>query len=518
MYDISYDNIKIGDHVPDDQIQWATNIEVSPDGTRETVYRYFYYGLTDDTGVNLDSPTKQYYGGRQELQFVRDKFNDGTFGRWQPVTDDTFPEYIYKDYYHPKGYGYKYGHAPALKYDPNDSKHNGDFRIFDPYSPLYKVSIIDDTTGRPLKVYEENPVPEQGYPDTLDQAEQTNQKIYDQVNDYLQNRYTKVSDDFGQISVNNADNSKHSEGTEEYAKYVYTIHLVQIATEHVAYKTLKRTIHFVADDASHTMLQQPQEQLANLTMIYYTDLNGNHVNAKKNAQGQLVVDNNSIATDEWTVDPIGNRSITGEYFDRVQQDQITAGNVPGTWNIVRVATTNPDGAPLTTKYAPAKLINREISDGSNEDVYLVYHREVDQPTTPGDHGGHSTTPSDPTDHGHHNDQPTTPSDPGDHGNQPTTPTNPSDQPAIPGDHINHGGQDDISTTSDKPADHVVSGGNKNATSTNTGLVLNKGVTVAATASNEHKLPQTGNVKESWSLAGLGLLSMMGLYGLRKKHD
>lgn len=96
MYDISYDNIKIGDHVPDDQIQWATNIEVSPDGTRETVYRYFYYGLTDDTGVNLDSPTKQYYGGRQELQFVRDKFNDGTFGRWQPVTDDTFPEYIYK--------------------------------------------------------------------------------------------------------------------------------------------------------------------------------------------------------------------------------------------------------------------------------------------------------------------------------------------------------------------------------------------------------------------------------------
>ena len=192
--------------------------------------------------------------------------------------------------------------------------------------------------------------------------------------------------------------------------------------------------------------------------------------------------------------------------------------MPGTWNIVRVATTNPDGAPLTTKYAPAKLINRETSDGSNEDVYLVYHREVDQPTTPGDHGGHSTTPSDPTDHGHHNDQPTTPSDPGDHGNQPTTPTNPSDQPAIPGDHINHGGQDDISTTSDKPADHVVSGGNKNATSTNTGLVLNKGVTVAATASNEHKLPQTGNVKESWSLAGLGLLSMMGLYGLRKKHD
>lgn len=49
-YDISYDNVKIGDYVPDDQIQWSTNINVSPDGTKETVYRYFYYGLTDDTG------------------------------------------------------------------------------------------------------------------------------------------------------------------------------------------------------------------------------------------------------------------------------------------------------------------------------------------------------------------------------------------------------------------------------------------------------------------------------------
>lgn len=478
-------------------------------------------------GVNRDSPTNQYYGGRQELKFVRDKFNDGTFGRWQPVTDDTFPEYVYKDYYHPQGYGYKYGHAPALKYDPNDVKYNGDLRVFDPYSPLYKVSIIDDTTGRPLKVYAENPVPEQGYPETLDRAEQTHQKIYDQVNDYLQSGYAKVSDDFGQISVNNADNAKHSEGTEEYAKYVYTIHLVQTATEHVAYKTLKRTIHFVADDASHTVLQQPQEQLANLTMIYYTDLNGNHVNAKRNEQGQLVVDNNGIAIDEWTIDSIGNRGITGEHFDRVQQDQITAGNVPGTWNIVRVATTNPDGDPLTAKYAPAELINHNASDGSSEDIYLVYHREADQPTTPGDHDGHSTTPTDPTDHGHHDEQPTTPSDhddqpsmpsdPSDHGNQPDTPTKPSDTTSIPGDRINHGGQDDISTTSGNPIEHVVSVENKDAISINTGMVLNKNVTVAATAPSERKLPQTGNVKESWSLAGLGLLSMMGLYGLRKKH-
>ncbi len=373
-YHVSYDNMKIGDYVPDDQIQWSTNIETSSDGTKETVYRYFYYGLTDDTGVNIDHPTKQYYGGRQSLQFIRDKHADGSFGQWRPVTTDIFPDYVYQDYYHPQGYGNKAGHAPALKYDPNDTQHNGDFRVFDPYSPLYKVSIIDDTTGQALKTYDENPVPEQGYKDTVAQAAQTNQEIDYQVANYLQHVYAKVSDDFGQISGQNADNAKHSEGTKEYAKYTYTIHLVQTATKHVDHKTVSRTIHFVADDGRHTVLQNPQQQIVHLTMTYYTDAAGNLVNVKKDAQGRLLVDvtNTDPVTKVWLIDATGNVGLSGNSFAQVKQNQLT--NDQGTWYIERAADGQIDGEPLPTNYAPAQVVDKNAEDGTNEVIYLLYQQ------------------------------------------------------------------------------------------------------------------------------------------------
>ena len=149
VYTVDYTKIKIGDYVPNNQVYFNTaDAEVSADGTHETVYRYFYYGMTDenDEGINTDHVTKQHYGGRQALEFTRTKTinTDGQviYGKWTPVTTDTFPEYIYKDKYQFKGYD--------GKYDPNDPMHNGEIHGFDPYGPLYKVSIIDDVTGKIL--------------------------------------------------------------------------------------------------------------------------------------------------------------------------------------------------------------------------------------------------------------------------------------------------------------------------------------------------------------------------------
>lgn len=252
---------------------------MSSDGTKETVYRYFYYGMSDenDEGVNIDHVTKQHYGGRQALEFTRTKTvdTDGQviYGKWTPVTTDTFPEYIYKDNYQVKGYDGQYAHAPAVKYDPNDPMHNGGMSVFDPYAPLYKVSIIDDVTGKTLNTYAGNPVPEKDYQHTLDRAEQTRKNIYDQVDEYKSKGYTVASDDFGSISIKNADNAKHSEGTEDNAKYVYTIHLTtNKAIAHTDTKTATRTIHYVANDETGKQLQDDTTQNVTLTSsTYYTD-------------------------------------------------------------------------------------------------------------------------------------------------------------------------------------------------------------------------------------------------------
>ncbi|EDX42599.1 LPXTG-motif cell wall anchor domain protein [Limosilactobacillus reuteri subsp. rodentium] len=324
VYKVDYTKIKIGDYVPNNQVYFNTaDAEVSADGTHETVYRYFYYGMTDenDEGVNTDHVTKQHYGGRQALEFTRTKTvdTDGqvTYGKWTPVTTDTFPEYIYKDKYQVKGYDGQYSHASAVKYDPNDPMHNGEIHGFDPYGPLYKVSIIDDVTGETLNTYEKNPVPEAGddYQYTRDRAEKTRQSIYDQVDEYKSKGYTVASDDFGSISINNTDNANHSEGTDEDAKYVYTIHLTHKATPHTDSKIASRTIHYVANTKDGHELQDDTTQNVMLTSsTYYTDaLTGNRVNAKQDANGDWIVDTENataLPAITWTVNADKSTGLT----------------------------------------------------------------------------------------------------------------------------------------------------------------------------------------------------------------
>ena len=87
VYTVDYTKIKIGDYVPNNQVYFNTaDAEVSADGTHETVYRYFYYGMTDenDEGINTDHVIKQHYGGRQALEFTRTK-TINTDGQWHMV-------------------------------------------------------------------------------------------------------------------------------------------------------------------------------------------------------------------------------------------------------------------------------------------------------------------------------------------------------------------------------------------------------------------------------------------------
>ncbi|MDY3299271.1 MAG: PT domain-containing protein [Limosilactobacillus reuteri] len=324
VYKVDYTKIKIGDYVPNNEIYYNTDIEESADGTKETVYRYFYYGMTDenDEGVNIDHVTKQHYAGRQALEFTRTKTvgTDGqvTYGKWIPVTTDTFPEYNYNDNYQVKGYDGQYSHAPAVKYYPNDPTKNGGMSVFDPYGPLYKVSIIDDVTGETLNTYKKNPVPEAGddYQYTRDRAEKTRQSIYDQVDKYKSKGYTVASDDFGSISINNADNAKHSEGTEDDAKYVYTIHLTtNKAIAHTDTKTATRTIHYVANDENGKQLQDDTTQNVTLTSsTYYTDaVTGQKVNARQNVNGEWFVDalnNGMLPAITWTVNADKSTGLT----------------------------------------------------------------------------------------------------------------------------------------------------------------------------------------------------------------
>ncbi|MDK8116850.1 PT domain-containing protein, partial [Limosilactobacillus reuteri] len=324
VYKVDYTKIKIGDYVPNNEIYYNTDIEQSADGTKETVYRYFYYGMTDenDEGVNTDHVTKQHYGGRQALEFTRTKTvntnGEVIYGEWQPITTDTFPEYIYKDKYQIKGYDGQFASAPAVKYNANTEGQDGGMSVFDPYGPLYKVSIIDDVTGETLNTYEKNPVPEAGddYQYTRDRAEKTRQSIYDQVDKYKSKGYTVASDDFGSISINNADNAKHSEGTEDDAKYVYTIHLTtNKAIAHTDTKTATRTIHYVANDENGKQLQDDTTQNVTLTSsTYYTDaVTGQKVNARQNVNGEWFVDalnNGMLPAITWTVNADKSTGLT----------------------------------------------------------------------------------------------------------------------------------------------------------------------------------------------------------------
>ncbi len=411
-YKYNESNLKIGDVVPNVALHTVPIVETSADGTRMTVTRTFYYGFTDDSGDNLDHPEIQHYGGSQSLEFTREKSTDSagntTYSPWQAVTTNTFPKYVYQEHYgHPQGYDLPYGYSPAVTIDPNaDLSTLSGITVYDPYGPTYKVSIIDDTNNKVLNVYggdRDNhlSVPEagDGYQHTRDAAEQTRRTIYDTVAGYQDQGYVVVSDDFGQISTNNAANQSHSEGIEDYAKYVYTIHLAKKATPQTEQKTVKRIVHFVADNPAHDQLQASQTQLINYTTSYFTDPDGNLVNAKQlvDKDGNVVKDdagnpiyivdsaNQTIPRKTWTVltPAVGDGvTVTGDQasYQQVRQDSIdvSTGALAGHWQIERAARDTVDGQQLATKTAPVEAVDNDLPDGTVEHVYLVYT----QPQTP----------------------------------------------------------------------------------------------------------------------------------------
>lgn len=411
-YKYDESKLKIGDVVPKAARHEAAIVEISADGTRMTVTRTFYYGFTDDSGDNLDHPEIQHYGGSQSLEFTREKATDSagntTYSPWQAVTTNTFPKYVYQEHYgHPQGYDLPYGYSPAVTIDPNaDLSTLSGITVYDPYGPTYKVSIIDDTNNKVLNVYggdRDNylSVPEagDGYQHTRDAAEQTRRTIYAAVAGYQDQGYVVVSDDFGQISTNNAANQSHSEGIEDYAKYVYTIHLAKKATPQTEQKTVKRIVHFVADNPAHDQLQASQTQLINYTTSYFTDPDGNLVNAKQlvDKDGNVVKDdagnpiyivdsaNQTTPRKTWTVltPATGDGvTVTGNQasYQQVRQDfiDVPAGALAGHWQIERAARDTVDGQQLATKTAPVEAVDNDLPDGTVEHVYLVYT----QPQTP----------------------------------------------------------------------------------------------------------------------------------------
>ena len=411
-YKYDESKLKIGDVVPKAARHEAAIVEISADGTRMTVTRTFYYGFTDDSGDNLDHPEIQHYGGSQSLEFTREKATDSagntTYSPWQAVTTNTFPKYVYQEHYgHPQGYDLPYGYSPAVTIDPNaDLSTLSGITVYDPYGPTYKVSIIDDTNNKVLNVYggdRDNylSVPEagDGYQHTRDAAEQTRRTIYAAVAGYQDQGYVVVSDDFGQISTNNAANQSHSEGIEDYAKYVYTIHLAKKATPQTEQKTVKRIVHFVADNPAHDQLQASQTQLINYTTSYFTDPDGNLVNAKQlvDKDGNVVKDdagnpiyivdsaNQTTPRKTWTVltPATGDGvTVTGNQasYQQVRQDfiDVPAGALAGHWQIERAARDAVDGQQLATKTAPVEAVDNDLPDGTVGHVYLVYT----QPQTP----------------------------------------------------------------------------------------------------------------------------------------
>ena len=223
--------------------------------------------------------------------------------------------------------------------------------------------------------------------------------IYAAVAGYQDQGYVVVSDDFGQISTNNAANQSHSEGIEDYAKYVYTIHLAKKATPQTEQKTVKRIVHFVADNPAHDQLQASQTQLINYTTSYFTDPDGNLVNAKQlvDKDGNVVKDdagnpiyivdsaNQTTPLKTWTVltPATGDGvTVTGNQasYQQVRQDSIDVptGALAGHWQIERAARDTVDGQQLATKTAPVEAVDNDLPDGTVEHVYLVYT----QPQTP----------------------------------------------------------------------------------------------------------------------------------------
>lgn len=247
-----------------------------------------------------------------------------------------------------------------------------------------------------------------------------------------------------------------------------------IVTPHTETKTVKRIIHFVADNAGHDQLQEPQTQQVTYTTTYYTDQDGKLVNAKQvtDASGNVVyvVDPNNTTTPQkvWVVD---GSSLSGATlkdgqasYNPVHQDQINIqnGRLKGQWLIEKATKDSVDGTLLSTNYAPEEALANDIADGTVDNVYLIYHLVVNQPTTPGE------------------------------------PTSPAESPVAPASAHQPVRSEQAAAASSQPV----------ATAQN-------GTTQA------HQLPQTGSTNQA-GLLGLGLASLLASLGLgwgsRKKRN
>ncbi|MEY8442180.1 YSIRK-type signal peptide-containing protein [Lactobacillaceae bacterium 24-114] len=304
-----------------------------------------------------------------------------------------------------------------------------------------------------------------------------------------------------------------------------------VVSQRTEKKTVKRIIHFVADNANFDQLQDNQIQNVTYSTTYFSDQNGNIVNVKrvqdKDGKWVYIADpsNTNIPQKVWTVSledehpGVAVNNGQGNY-DKVQQDQIDIPNgaLKGTWKINRATFSEVNGPKLISKYAPQELISNDIPDGTVENVYLIYNleqsHEVTPPTpeNPGEDQSHEVTPSTPENPGEdqsHEVTPPTPDNPGEdqpHEVTPSTPKNPEKE--TPREETS-AGLENVQVQNKKSKQTLKSEGQST-------IVLT--TTRENNESVQTKLPQTGSKSGIGGLVGLGLASFatMWTFGTRKK--
>lgn len=147
-------------------------------------------------------------------------------------------------------------------------------------------------------------------------------------------------------------------------------------------KTVKRIVHFVADNDNHDQLKGSETQLVKYTTTFFTDKDGKLVNAKtvKDADGKTIyvldVDNKQTPKKTWTVDDTQGASLNDGQasYDQVKQEtvDVASGALKGHWVIEKAAQDKVDGQTIPTKVAPTEQISNDIADGTVENVYLIY--------------------------------------------------------------------------------------------------------------------------------------------------
>ena len=283
----------------------------------------------------------------------------------------------------------------------------------------------------------------------------------------------------------------------------------------------------MADNPAHDQLQVSQTQWVHYMTSYFTDPDGNLVNAKKlvDKDGNVVKDdagnpiyivdsaNQTKPRKTWTVDKTQGASENNgkASYDQIKQDQIVIDDpsspLKGQWNIEKATSEKVDGSPINTKDAPKENLSNDIADGTVENIYLIYT----QPTNPDPVEPQPTTPSQP-------DQPGKPDHPGDSG-QPTTPGQPA-QPGEPGGQPvspDEGGNGNPGENVNVPVDNNQVPGHIANDQSLTSQIAHH---VNGTNKQTHQLPQTGNgANEKASALGFlfaGLASIFSLAGRRKK--